>query len=133
MKLKVKTTDVIKKENLFIDTNHPDYKWLKKHYNDADVSAGEREFVDFDDSFVNVSVGKHTLKYIAPNVFPDYPTETIAIVGKAKRKEFIADRLVHCRFMYDGPNTYEIIGLVDKDKTEFNKDGVIVFKKQNKL
>lgn len=30
--------------------------------------------------------------------------------------------------MYDGPNTYEIIGLVDKDNTEFNKAGVLVLK-----
>lgn len=120
------------KENLFIDANHSDYKWIKKHYNDPDVSDSEREWADFDDSFIYVKVGKHSVKYIAPNTFPNQATETIAIVGKSKGKDFIVDKLVYCRFMYDGPNAYEIIGLVDKDKTEFNKDGVIVLK-QKKL
>ena len=133
MKLKIKPTDIIKKENLLIDTNHPDYKWAKKHYNDSDVADSEREFVDFDDSFVNVSVGKHTLKHITPNVFPDHPTETIAIVGKSKGEYFDVDRLVHCRFMYSKPNEYEIIGEIDRKDIEFNKDGVIVFKANKRL
>jgi len=131
MKLIIKSFET-NKENLFIDTNHPDYKWLKKHYNDPDVSDSEREWADFDDSFIDVKVGKHSVKYIAPNTFPKQATETIAIVGKSKGKDFIVDRLVHCRFMYDGSNTYEIIDLIDKDQTEFNKDGVLVLK-QKKL
>ena len=131
MKLIIKSFET-NKENLFIDTNHPDYKWIKKHYNDPDVSDSEREWVDFDDSFINVKVGKHSVKYIASNIFPNQATETIAIVGKSKGKDFIVDKLVHCRFMYDGPNTYEIIGLVVKENTEFNNDGVMVLK-QNKL
>lgn len=134
MKLEVKPPDLLKKENLFIDTNHREYKWAKKHYNDPDVSDSEREWVDFEESFANVSVGKHTLKYIAPNVFPEHPTETIAIVGKAKtRKEFNVDRLVHCRFMYSKPNEYEILGEVDRKDTEFNEDGIIVMKSKKDL
>ena len=130
-KIKIKSFQV-GEQNLFIDTNHPDYKWIKKHYNDPDVSDSEREWADFDDSFTDVKVGKHLVKYIAPNTFPKQAIETIAIVSKSKGKDLIVDKLVQCRFMYDGLNTYEIIGLVDKDKTEFNKDGVIVLK-QKKL
>lgn len=133
MKIEVKPPDLLKKANLFIDTNHPDYKWLKKHYNDPDVSDREREGSDFDDSFVNVSVGNHALKYITPNVFPDHPTETIAIVGKSKGKKFIIDKLVNCRFMYSKPNEYEILGEVDKKDTEFNEDGVIIIKSKKDL
>ena len=99
MKHKIKSFET-NKENLFIEPNHPDFKWIRKHYNDPDVSDGEREFVDFDDSFVNVKVGKHTLKHIAPSVFPEKVIETIAIVGKSKWKDFIIDKLVQCRFMY---------------------------------
>jgi hypothetical protein len=117
-------------ENLFIETNHPDYKWIKNHYNDPSVSDSEREFADFDDSFIDVKVGKHKLKYIAPNVFPKHATETIAVVGKAKGKDFIVDKLVLCRFMYDGPNSYEIIGVAYKDRAEFNKEGTLVLKKK---
>jgi len=131
MKLIIKSFET-NKENLFIDANHSDYKWIKKHYNDPDVSDSEREWADFDDSFIYVKVGKHSVKYIAPNAFPDHPIETIAIVGKEKGKDFIVDRLVHCRFMYKGLNTYEILGVVDRKNTEENKDGVIVLK-QKKL
>jgi len=129
MKHKIKSFE-INKENLFIDINHPDYKWIKKHYNDPDVSDSEREWVDFDDSFINVKVGKHKVKNIAPNVFPKQASETIAVVGKSKGKDFVVDKLVLCRFMYDGPNTYEIISVVDKDRTEFNKAGALVLKQK---
>lgn len=118
------------KENLFIDENNPDYKWLKNHYNDADVSAGEREFVDFDDSFIKVAIGKHKLKYIVANVFPKHATETIAIVGKSEGKNFIVDKLVYCRFKYISPDEYEILGVVKKENTEFNKDDVLVLKQK---
>ncbi len=40
---KVAFTEV-NKQNLIIDTNHPDYKSLKKHY--KDVSDGEREWLE---------------------------------------------------------------------------------------
>jgi hypothetical protein len=129
MKLIIKSFET-NKENIFIDTNHPDNKWIKKHYNDPDVSDGEREFVDFDDSFVKVKVGKHKIKHIAPNVFPKHSTETIAIVGESKGKDFIIDKLVQCRFMYDEPDEYEILGEVDRKNTEYSKDGVIVFKQK---
>lgn len=131
MKLKIKSFET-NKENLFVDTNKPDYKWIKKHYNDPDVSDHERDFVDFDDSFVDVKIGKHTLKHIAPNVFPNKATESIAIVGKPKGKDFIVDKLVHCRFMYYEPNEYEILGEVNKKNTKYNKDGALVLK-QKKL
>jgi hypothetical protein len=131
MKLVIKSFET-NKENLFININHPDYKWIKNNYNDPDVSDGEREFVDFYDSFINVSTGKHKLAYIAPNVFPKNETETIAIVGKPKGKDFVVDRLVHCRFMYDEPNEYEILGEIYRENTEYNKDGAIVLK-QKKL
>lgn len=131
MKLTIKSFET-NKENLFVDTNNPDYKWIKKHYNDPDVSDHERDFVDFDDSFVDVKIGKHTLNRIAPNVFPEKAVETIAIVGKSEGEDFIVDKLVHCRFMYDEPNEYEILGEVDKKYTEYSKDGVIVLK-QKKL
>lgn len=129
MKTKIKSFET-NKENLFIEPNHPDFKWIRKHYNDTDVSDGEREFVDFNDSFANVKVGKHKIKHIAGNVFPDHPIETIAIVGKPKGKDFIIDKLVYCRFMYGGSNEYEILGEVDRNNTEYNKDGVIVFKQK---
>ncbi len=116
------------RENMFIDTSHQDYNWIKKHYNDQNVSDRERESVDFDDSFINVNIGKHTVKHIAPNVFPKNATETIALVGKSKGKDFIIHKLVLCRFMFDEPNEYEIIGIVDKDRTEFNSAGVLVLK-----
>ena len=125
MKLVIKSFES-NKENLFIDTSHPDYRWIKKHYNDPSVSDKEREVVDFDDSFVNVKVGKHKLKHIVPNIFPEQAMETIAIVGKPKGKDFIVDNLVHCQFMYDVPNEYEIIGVVDKISIEYNDDGVLV-------
>ena len=131
MILKIKSFET-NKENLFIDTTHPDYKWIKRHYNDPDVSDSEREFVDFDDSFVNVNIGIHRLIHIAPNVFPDHPIETIAVVGKPKGKDFIVDKLVHCRFMYSRPDEYEILGEVGRRNIIYNKDGVIVFK-QKKL
>lgn len=118
------------KQNLFINSNHPDYKWMKKHYNDPDVSDSEREWQDFDDSFIYVKIGKHSLKYIIPNVFPEHPTETIALVGKAKGDDFIIDKLVRCKFMYDSPDIYEILGVVKKENTEFNKDGVLVLKQK---
>lgn len=51
MKLKIKSLET-NKQNLFIDTNHADYKWMKKHYNDPDFSDSEREWQDFDDSFI---------------------------------------------------------------------------------
>lgn len=129
MKLLIKSFEA-NKENLFINVNHQDYKWLKKHYNDPDVSDSEREWVDFDDSFIDVIVGKHSVKYIAPNTFPKQATETVAIVGKPKGKDFIVDKLVHCRFMYSEPNEYEILGEVDRKNTEYNKDGAIVLKKK---
>ncbi len=125
MKTNIKSFET-NKENIFIDTSHPDYRWIKKHYNDQDVSDREREYVDFDDSFINVNVGKHTVKHIAPNVFPKKATETIALVGKSKGKDFIIDKLVLCRFMFDEPNEYEIIGVVDKNRIEYNNDGVLV-------
>lgn len=127
MKLIIKSFEA-NKENLFINVNHQDYKWLKKHYNDPDVSDSEREWVDFDDSFIDVIVGKHSVKYIAPNTFPTQATETVAIVGKPKGKDFIVDKYVHCRFMYNEPNEYEILGEVDRKNTEYNKDGAIVLK-----
>lgn len=34
--------------------------------------------------------------------------------------------------MYDSPDSYEILGVVKKENTEFNKDGVLVLK-QKKL
>ena len=77
-----------------------------------------------------MKVGKHKIKHIAGNVFPDHPIETIAIVGKPKGKDFIIDKLVYCRFMYGGSNEYEILGEVDRNNTEYNKDGVIVFKQK---
>ena len=123
---------VTNKENIFIDTSHQDYKWIKKHYNDPDVSDSEREWVDFDDSFVDLKIGKHKIKHIVPNVFPENAIETIAIVGKSKGEDFIVNKLVQCRFMYDEPNEYEILGEVDRKYTEYNKDGVIVLK-QKKL
>ncbi len=128
---KVAFTEV-NKQNLFIDTNHPDYKWLKKHYNDPNVSDGEREWVDFDDSIINTAIGKYQLKHIAPNVLPEHKLETIALVGKAKKKDFDVEKLVLCRFLYDGSGTYEVVGVVNKNDTEFNKDGVLVLK-QKKL
>jgi hypothetical protein len=127
MKTKIKSFET-NKENLFINTNHPDYKWIKKHYNDPDVSDSEREWADFDDSIIDVKVGKHSVKYIAPNTFPEQATETIAIVGKAKGKDFKVDKLVLCKFMFDGPDSYEVLGVVKKENTEFNKDGVLVLK-----
>lgn len=127
MKHKIKSFET-NKENLFINTNHPDYKWIKKHYNDPDVSDSEREWADFDDSIIDVKVGKHSVKYIAPNTFPEQATETIAIVGKAKGKDFKVDKLVLCKFMFDGPDSYEVLGVVKKENTEFNKDGVLVLK-----
>ena len=131
MKLIIKSFET-NKENLFIDTNHPDYKWIKKHYNDPDVSDSEREWVDFDDSFIDVKVGKHSVKYIAPNTFPKQTTETIAIVGRSKGKDFIVDQLVHCRFMYNNPNEYEILGKVEKKSTKLVKRGYTILK-QKKL
>jgi hypothetical protein len=131
MEFKIKSFET-NKENLFIEINHHDYKWIKEHYNDPGVSDSEREFVDFNDSFVNAKVGIHKIKHVAPNIFPKQATETIVIVGKAKGKNFIVDKLVQCRFMYDEPNEYEILGEVDRKYTEYNKDGVIVFK-QKKL
>lgn len=131
MKLIIKFFET-NKENLFIDANHLDYKWIKKHYNDPDVSDSEREWADFDDSIIDVKVGKHSVKYIAPNTFPKQATETIALVGKAKGDDFIIYKLVRCKFMYDSPDSYEILGVVKKENTEFNKDGVLVLK-QKKL
>jgi len=128
---KVAFTEVYK-QNLFIDTNHVDYKWLKKHYNDPNVSDGEREWVDFDDSIINTAMGKYQLKQFAPNVLPENKLETIALVGNAKKKDFDVEKLVLCRFLYDGPGTYEVVGMVNKNDTEFNKDGVLVLK-QKKL
>ncbi|MBV6419630.1 MAG: hypothetical protein DAHOPDDO_00853 [Ignavibacteriaceae bacterium] len=129
MKLIIKSFET-NKENLFINKHNPDYKWIKKNYTDPDISDEEREFVDFYDSFINVKIGKHKLTYIAPNVFPKNETETIAIVGKPKGKDFIVDKLVNCRFMYDEPNEYEILGEVDRKNTEYNKDGAIVLKQK---
>lgn len=131
MKLIIKSFET-NKENLFIDTNHPDYKWIKKHYNDPDVSDSEREWADFDNSFIDVKVGIHSIKFIAPNTFPKQATETIAIVGKSKGKDFIVEKLVQCRFMYSKPDEYEILGEVDGKNTKYNKDGAIVLK-QKKL
>ncbi len=125
MKLVIKSFES-NKENLFIDTSHPDYIWIKKHYNDPSVSDKEREDVDFDDSIINVVVGKHTLKYITPNVFPEQPMETIAIVGKPEGKDFIVDKLVHCRFMYSKHDEYEILGEVERKNIKYNDDGVLV-------
>jgi len=129
MKLVIKSFES-NKENLFIDTNHPDYRWIKKHYNDQDVSDREREYVDFNDSFVDVKIGKYTVKYIAPNVFPKHLIETIAIVGKSKEDDFIVDKLVHCRFMYGKHDEYEILGEVERKNIKYNDNGVIVLKQQ---
>ena len=117
-------------ENLFIDTNLAEYKWMKKNY--KKLSDSEREWQDFDDSFVNVSIGKHTLKNIAPNVMPEQPIETLVLVGKGKGKTFNVENIVLTRFLFDGPGTYEIIGTVNKDEiTEVqnkNKKKVFILK-----
>jgi hypothetical protein len=128
-KNKINSLDV-NVENLIIDTNDPEYKWGKKHYNDPGIFDEEREWVDFDDSFINVKVGKHTLQYIPLHEFIEQPMETIVIVGKdiEEKDEFIVDKLVLCKFFYDGLDTYEIVGTVNKDDTIENKDGVIVLK-----
>lgn len=129
-KIKLPSAQVISK-NLAIDINNSDYKFMKKQYNDSDFPEVLRERVDFFDNIISGVPGKYQLKFSLTNILPKQKLETIVIIGKTKKKNFIPEKLVLCRFLYQGPNTYEVVGEINEDNAKLNKNGFLILKQKS--
>jgi hypothetical protein len=127
---KARSPKVINK-NLAIDINNPDYKSMKKQYNNKDFPRLLRERIDFFDNIISGVAGKYKLNSTFTNLLPKQKLETIVIIGKNQKKDFVLNKLVLCRFLYQGPNTYEVVRVVNEDDVKLNKNGFLILKQKS--
>ena len=109
-----------------IISNYPLYINLKKNY--PHINDIDKEIVNFYDSIINVAVGKYKLKYAVPFACKFKHEECVVLVIKENNTGLKLDKLVLCRFLFDGPRTYEVVSLIEPDQIAYASDGTIILK-----